>query len=207
MASKGKVFLVDDDLAVQRGVSALLKAADYDVTVFPSGDAFLEAISGLDLGGAVLLVDVRMPGIQGLELQEKLRADSVSLPVVVMTAHGDIAMAVRAMQNGAVSFLEKPFTADEVTAALDRALDPALAGHGAAGSAPAALTARMETLTPREREVMVEIVKGGANKEIARTLDVSPRTVEVHRQKVMTKMEAGSVAELVRMGLALGLIA
>lgn len=206
MASNGKVFLVDDDVAVQRGVSALLKAADYNVTVFPSGDAFLEAMSGLDLGGAVLLVDVRMPGIQGLELQEKLRADGVSLPVVVMTAHGDIAMAVRAMQNGAASFLEKPFTVDEVTAALDRALDPAMSG-AAASPAPAALTARMETLTPREREVMVEIVKGGANKEIARTLDVSPRTVEVHRQKVMTKMEAGSVAELVRMGLALGLIA
>ncbi len=207
MTSKGKVFLVDDDVAVQRGVSALLKAADYDVTVFPSGDAFLDAMSGLDLGGAVLLVDVRMPGIQGLELQEKLRADGVSLPVVVMTAHGDIAMAVRAMQNGAASFLEKPFTVDEVTAALDRALDPAMSGSGAASPAPAALTARIDTLTPREREVMVEIVKGGANKEIARTLDVSPRTVEVHRQKVMTKMEAGSVAELVRMGLALGLIA
>ncbi|WP_375202573.1 response regulator transcription factor [Hyphococcus sp.] len=207
MASKGKVFLVDDDPAVQRGVSALLKAADYAVTAFPSGDAFLDAISDLDLGGAVLLVDVRMPGIQGLELQEKLRADGVTLPVVVMTAHGDVPMAVRAMQNGAASFLEKPFTVDEVTAALDRALDRSLAGGGAAGPAPEALTARLETLTPREREVMIEIVKGGANKEIARTLDVSPRTVEVHRQKVMTKMEAGSVAELVRMGLALGLIA
>ncbi len=206
MASKGKVFLVDDDPAVQRGVSALLKAADYAVTAFPSGDAFLDAISGLDLGGAVLLVDVRMPGIQGLELQEKLRTDGVTLPVVVMTAHGDVPMAVRAMQNGAASFLEKPFTVDEVTAALDRALDRSLAG-GAAGPAPEALTARLETLTPREREVMIEIVKGGANKEIARTLDVSPRTIEVHRQKVMTKMEAGSVAELVRMGLALGLIA
>ncbi len=207
MASKGKVFLVDDDPAVQRGVSALLKAADYAVTAFPSGDAFLDAISDLDLGGAVLLVDVRMPGIQGLELQEKLRADGVTLPVVVMTAHGDVPMAVRAMQNGAASFLEKPFTVDEVTAALDRALDRSLAGGGVAGPAPEALTARLETLTPREREVMIEIVKGGANKEIARTLDVSPRTVEVHRQKVMTKMEAGSVAELVRMGLALGLIA
>ncbi|WP_428408795.1 response regulator transcription factor [Hyphococcus sp.] len=203
MTTKGKVFLVDDDPAVQRGVSALLKAADYDVTVFPSGDAFLEKISGLDLGGAALLVDVRMPGIQGLELQEKLLADGVALPVVVMTAHGDIPMAVRAMQNGAASFLEKPFTAEEVTDALDRAL----AGGGASASVPAALTARFETLTPREREVMAEIVKGGANKEIARILDVSPRTVEVHRQKVMSKMEAGSVAELVRMGLTLGLIA
>lgn len=201
MAAKAKIFLVDDDPAVQRGVSALLKAADYDVTVFPSGDAFLGELSKLDLGGAALLVDVRMPGIQGLELQEKLRTDGVALPVVVMTAHGDIAMAVKAMQNGAASFLEKPFTVEEVTDALDRAL----AGGGKAATAPAALTAQYETLTPRERQVMLEIIKGGANKEIARILDVSPRTVEVHRQKVMTKMEAGSVAELVRMGLSLGL--
>ena len=122
MNKKGRIFLVDDDPAVQRGVGALLKAADYDVTVFPSGDAFLEALEGLDLAGAALLVDVRMPGIQGLDLQEKLHSDGVGLPVVVMTAHGDIPMAVTAMQNGAASFLEKPFTADEVTAALDRAL-------------------------------------------------------------------------------------
>ena len=201
MVAKAKIFLVDDDPSVQRGVSALLKAADYDVTVFPSGDAFLGELSKLDLGGAALLVDVRMPGIQGLELQEKLRSDGVALPVVVMTAHGDIPMAVKAMQNGAASFLEKPFTVEEVTDALDRAL----AGGGKAAPAPAALTAKYDTLTPREREVMLEIIKGGANKEIARILDVSPRTVEVHRQKVMTKMEAGSVAELVRMGLSLGL--
>lgn len=201
MAAKAKIFLVDDDPSVQRGVSALLKAADYDVTVFPSGDAFLGELSKLDLGGAALLVDVRMPGIQGLELQEKLRRDGVALPVVVMTAHGDIPMAVKAMQNGAASFLEKPFTVEEVTDALDRAL----AGGSKAAPAPAALTAKYDTLTPREREVMLEIIKGGANKEIARILDVSPRTVEVHRQKVMTKMEAGSVAELVRMGLSLGL--
>lgn len=204
MTSKGKVFLVDDDPAVQRGVSALLRAADYDITAFPSGDAFLEKLPGLDVAGAALLVDVRMPGIQGLELQEKLRADGVPLPVVVMTAHGDIPMAVKAMQNGAASFLEKPFTVDEVTGALDRAL--AVGGAPAAAASPD-LTARLETLTPREREVMIEIIKGGANKEVARILDVSPRTVEVHRQKVMSKMEAGSVAELVRMGLALGLIA
>jgi len=197
------VFLVDDDPAVQRGVGALLRAADYDVEVFPSGDAFLNAYPSLALEGAVLLVDVRMPGIQGLELQAKLASDNAPLPVVVMTAHGDIPMAVKAMQNGAANFLEKPFTADEVTTALDKALTN---GPAAARTPPPELASRLESLTPREREVMVEIVKGGANKEIARTLDVSPRTVEVHRQKVMSKMEAGSVAELVRMAMALGLI-
>jgi len=203
MTSKGRVFLVDDDPAVQRGVGALLRAADYDVDVYPSGDAFLEAFPALNLSGATLLVDVRMPGIQGLELQAMLAAESTPLPVIVMTAHGDIPMAVKAMQNGAANFLEKPFTADQVIAALDKAF---AAGPANATSAPPELTARLQTLTPREREVMVEIVKGGANKEIARILDVSPRTIEVHRQKVMQKMEAGSVAELVRMAIALGVI-
>ena len=202
MKSKGKIYLVDDDPAVRRGVGALLSAADYDVSVFTSGEEFLAALDGLDLKGAVLLADVRMPGIQGLELQQRLRDDKVALPVVIMTAHGDIPMAVKAMQNGAASFLEKPFTADEAIAALDRALQTPAA---ASLSAPPEWVDRYDTLTPREREVMAEIVKGAANKEIARTLDVSPRTVEVHRQKVMSKMEAGGVAELVRMGVALGL--
>ena len=153
MAAKAKIFLVDDDPSVQRGVSALLKAADYDVTVFPSGDAFLGELSKLDLGGAALLVDVRMPGIQGLELQEKLRSDGVALPVVVMTAHGDIPMAVKAMQNGAASFLEKPFTVEEVTDALDRAL----AGGGKAAPAPAALHAPCARSTSMGRSALARI--------------------------------------------------
>jgi len=205
MTNKGRVFLVDDDPSVRRGVSALLKAADYAVSVFGSGDEFLAQLSALPLAGAVLLVDVRMPGIHGLDLQAKLRGDNIALPVVVMTAHGDIPMAVRAMQNGAADFLEKPFTIDEVVAALSRAFATGGAAQ-AANAAPAELTARLESLTPREREVMIETVKGATSKEIARTLDLSPRTVEVHRQKIMSKMQAGSVAELVRFTIALKIV-
>lgn len=195
MSDKGKVFLVDDDPAVQRGVAALLRAADYDVETFPSGDAFLEKLSSLDINGAVLLVDVRMPGIQGTELQARLAKDNVPLPVIIMTAHGDIPMAVRAMQNGASGFLEKPFMADEVTAALDRA--QASAPRVGAGEH----AARFNLLSPREREVLQELINGATSKEIARTLDLSPRTVEVHRRNIMAKVEAGSLAELVRMAV------
>lgn len=201
VATKGSVFLVDDDPAVQRGVAALLSAADYGVSVFTSGDQFLENLPSIDHHGAVLLIDVCMPGIQGLDVQMRLRDDKVALPVIVMTAHGDVPMAVRAMQNGAVDFLEKPFTVDEVTSALDRAFAAALSAK--APQSDPALSARYENLTPRECEVMHEIVRGGANKEIARVLNVSPRTVEAHRHNVMAKMEAHGVADLVRMAVSL----
>jgi two-component system response regulator FixJ len=202
---KGAVFLVDDDVAVQRGVAALLKAADYETHVFKSGEEFLERLPELECNNAVMLLDVCMPGIQGLELQERLNTDGLRLPVIVMTAHGDIPMAVRAMRNGAVDFLQKPFTVDEVTGALDRALAPTLRPVlTSSSSVPNDLVAHYESLTPRENEVFREIVSGSTNKEIARTLAISPRTVEVHRQKIMTKMKADSLAELVRMAVALG---
>ena len=200
---RGNVFLVDDDVAVQRGVAALLKAADYETNVFGSGDQFLAQLSDLTLDEAVLLVDVCMPGIQGLELQEQLVNDGVRLPVIVMTAHGDIPMAVRAMRNGAIDFLQKPFTVDEVTDALERALSQGRTSPVMANGATAALLDRYESLTPREKEVLREIVKGATNKEIARTFSVSPRTIEVHRQKLMQKMDADSLAALVRMAVAL----
>ena len=202
---RGAVFLVDDDVSVQRGVAALLRAADYKTTVFKSGDEFLAKLPELDRQNAVVLVDVCMPGIQGLELQERLNADGVRLPVIVMTAHGDIPMAVRAMRNGAVDFLQKPFTVDEVTGALDRALSMQTPPFKQVeSSANGDLHARYESLTPRENEVFRQIVQGDTNKEIARLFDISPRTIEVHRQRIMTKMKADSLADLVRMAVALG---
>lgn len=205
VSPKGAVFLVDDDVAVQRGVAALLRAADYNTHTFKSGDEFLERLPDLDCQHAVVLVDVCMPGIQGLELQEELNKRNVPLPVIVMTAHGDIPMAVRAMRNGAIDFLQKPFTVDEVTSALDRALaQPTPPSPPSPESAPKDLVARYGTLTPRENDVFQELVGGATNKEIARSLDISPRTVEVHRQKVMTKMNAGNLAALVRMAVSLG---
>ncbi len=194
---------MDDDVAVQRGIEALLTAADYTVTVFNSGDDFLSRLDSLDLDGAAALVDVCMPGIQGLELQERLSAQGVDLPIIVMTAHGDVQMAVRAMQNGAVDFLEKPFTSDEVANALDRAHAMSRPIPKLANSAPPAMREMFQSLTPRERDVLQEIVSGSTNKEIARGLNLSPRTVEVHRHNIMRKMEAKSLAELVRMAVAL----
>ncbi len=197
------VFVVDDDVAVQRGVAALLTAADYAVTIFDSGNDFLSRLGDLDIENAAALVDVCMPGIQGLELQERLNAQGVELPIIVMTAHGDVPMAVRAMQNGAIDFLEKPFTVDEVITALDRALSMARPVPKLVSSASPALRDKFESLTPRETDVFQAIVDGGTNKGIGRSLELSPRTVEVHRHNVMLKMDAGSLAELVRMAVAL----
>ncbi len=202
---KGDVFLVDDDMAVRRGVAALLSAAEYNVFRFKSAEEFLEDLNNLATNNAVLLVDVCMPGIQGLELQEKLSHNGVNLPVVVMTAHGDISMAVRAMKNGAIDFLEKPFTAEEVISALDRALSlphqPALPDF----SATQETRENFNKLTAREKDILLGIVDGDTNKEIARKLEISPRTVEAHRQKVMLKMNADSFAELIRMAVSLNL--
>lgn len=198
------VYLVDDDPAVQRGVAALLIAAEYAVTVFDSGEALLERMNELDLQNAVLLADVCMPGIQGLELQERLVAERPGTRVIVMTAHGDVTMAVRAMRNGAVDFLEKPFSAREVTTALKRAF-ALVTSPPAPVMANPERAANYESLTPREREVLGEMIEGNTNKAIARNLGLSPRTVEVHRQKIMLKMQAGSFAELVRMAVDLDL--
>jgi len=199
----GGVFLIDDDAAVRRGVAALLTAADYTVSIFKSGEEFLSEIDSLDIVNAALLVDVCMPGIQGLELQERLNRDGVDLPVIVMTAHGDIPMAVRAMRNGAVDFLEKPFTVEEVTTALVRALTISRQIVKATQAASPELSENYNSLTPRESEVLRDVVGGSTNKEIARRIGVSPRTVEVHRQNMMSKMNAKSFAELVRMAVAL----
>ncbi|MEM9494708.1 MAG: response regulator [Pseudomonadota bacterium] len=202
---KGAVFLVDDDVAVQRAVSALLSAADYVATVFKSGDEFLERLPDLDLEHAAVLLDVCMPGIQGLDLQEKLRAQGVYLPVIVMTAHGDVPMAVRAMRNGAVDFLQKPFTVDEVTGALEHAFSLERPIKVVSQTASEPLLERYRALTPREIDVLREVVDGATNKEIARTLAISPRTVEVHRKNIMSKMNAASFAELMRMAVALNI--
>lgn len=201
----GIVFLVDDDTAVQRGVAALLNAADYETAVFKSAEEFLAQLPSLDLTNAAMLLDVCMPGIQGLELQERLNNDGVRLPVIVMTAHGDIPMAVRAMRNGAIDFLQKPFTVDEVTAALKRAMSAPRPIQKLTQNVSSKLLKDYQSLTPREGEVLKEIVNGSTNKEIARVLSISPRTVEVHRQKIMTKMNAASLAELVRMAVAIGI--
>ena len=192
------VAVIDDDDAVRDSLGALLEAAGYGVDTYPSGPAFLEALPE-DLP-ACALVDVRMPEMDGLELQRRLADAAPSLPVIIITGHGDIAMAVKAIKAGAIDFVEKPF-ADRTI--LD-AIAQALASREEALSREAQrldIDRRLARLTAREREVFERLARGSSNKAVARELDISPRTVEVHRARVMEKLQAPSVSHLVRMAI------
>jgi two-component system response regulator FixJ len=192
------VYLVDDDAAVRSGFSALFRSVGLPVTSFASGEAFLEAVDEHSLG--CLVVDVRMPGMSGLELQERLRDRGVGLPIILISAHGDVPMAVRAMKAGAIDFLEKPINEQVL---LDRVQGCLRVAHRTYDDAElvAATRARLEALTPREREVLDRLVKGESSKIIAAELDISPRTVDVHRAHIMDKLGVRSIAELVRVAL------
>lgn len=198
-SAKGRVLLVDDDLSVRRGVAALLSAANYAVSVFESGDDFLARQAETELNDAAMLLDIYMPGIKGLDLQAELSRAGVDVPVIVMTAHGDVPMAVRAMRQGAVDFLEKPFTAEELINALEKAFAQLSLVHNAKNDDQDSIRRSLDKLSPRERDVLRGMMEGETNKEIARRLEVSPRTVEVHRRNIMTKMNADSFAALIRM--------
>lgn len=197
MSEKTTIFLVDDDEAVRDSLQALLQARGFEVRAFESAPKLLAAIDKTTRG--CVLTDVRMPEMDGLELQRRLAGHM--LPVVVMSGHGDIPMAVQAMRDGAVEFVEKPYSDDTILHAVARAaalIEPR--ARMAAGKAEA--QARMARLTPREREVLDRLVEGMQNKAIAHALEISPRTVEIHRANVMEKMEARSLSDLVRATLA-----
>lgn len=198
------VFVVDDEPAIRDSLAMLLRSVGLASRTFPSAPAFLEA-SDASAPGCVV-ADVRMPGMSGLELQEALRARAVRLPVIIITGHGDIAMAVRAMKAGAADFIEKPFNEQVLLDAVHRALAQSRADAAPPGSNRGEIEARMATLTPREHEVMLLIAEGRPNKVVATRLGLSTRTVEVHRAKVMEKTGARSLAELVRMAIACDLI-
>ena len=195
------VHVVDDEAAIRDSLAMLLRSVGLQSRAYAGAQAFLDSWRP---GGAECLVcDVRMPGMSGLELQEALKARNAQLPVVLITGHGDVAMAVRAMKAGASDFIEKPFNDQVLLDAVNRALARARNGHGAGR---AEIEARVESLTPREREVMLLVAEGRPNKVVATRLGLSTRTVEVHRAKLMEKMQARSLAELVRMAIACDLI-
>lgn len=201
MAAEGRVHVIDDDEAMRDSLCFLLGTSGLAVRAFPSASAFLEALPGV--GDGCVVTDIRMPGMSGLELVRVLRGMRPDLPVVVMTGHGDIPMAVEAMKSGVVDFLEKPFHEDAMIGAVRRALDGARnPARPAADSGP--VLERMDSLAPRERQVLDGLVAGKPNKVIAFDLGISVRTVEVYRANVMTKMQAASLSELVRMVLLAG---
>lgn len=195
------VFVIDDDQAVRDSLRWLLESVSLPVETFSSANEFLERYDPERPG--CLLVDVRLPGISGLELHERLRQRGVEAPTIFMTGHGDVPMAVRAMKNGAVEFFEKPLADQSLLDSIWRALE--LDRRQRAQRAAVDLVRlRARRLTAREVEVFRLVIKGLLNKQIALQLGVSSKTVEVHRARVMTKMEADSLADLVRMAALLG---
>lgn len=195
MGIRQTVFVIDDDDAVRDALELLIQSVGLEVSSFPSAVTFLERYSESHRG--CLLVDIRMPGMSGLDLQEQLLAMGSTLPLIFITGHGDVQMAVRAMRRGAFDFLLKPFHDQELLDRIHHALklDAQLYEEQ---TERARIRNHLDSLTPRERQVMDLVVQGHANKVIASRLDLSQRTVELHRAKVMDKMEASSLAQLVR---------
>jgi len=202
MAEERVVCVVDDDEAVRESLQILLETMGYGVMGFESGPQFLEACQAIDTG--CVLLDVRMPKMSGMEVQQKLLQKRPDLPVVIVTGHGDIAMAVQAMRAGAVDFIEKPFQEEALLQTIETALSLADQRHEHE-EVVAEINRNIALLTPREREVFDQLILGHSNKVIARALECSPRTVEIHRARVMEKTEAASVAHLVRMAMAIGI--
>ena len=201
MSDRGKVYVIDDDEAMRDSLSFLLGSANFDVTLFESAQHFLDAISGIGFGCVVS--DVRMPGIGGIELLKRLKSDHSTFPVVIMTGHGDVPLAVEAMKLGAADFLEKPFEDDRLIGMIDAARRQAETS-ARSDAVTTDIAARIASLSPRERQVMDGLIAGLSNKLIAREYDISPRTIEVYRANVMTKMEASSLSELVRLAMRAG---
>ena len=199
------VHVIDDDEDVCWAVETLLLSAKLPVRTWPSGLAFLEGLPALDPAGiGCVLTDVRMPGMDGVELLRRLREAGFRRPVLVMTSHGDIALAVRAMKSGAFEFIEKPFDDEVMLSAVRAALamgEDRPAARDGARPEIADASARIATLSPREREVLDLAMEGKSSKMIAHELGLSPRTVEVHRLRLMARLGVGSLAEAVRLSV------
>jgi two-component system response regulator FixJ len=201
-ANKRIVHLVDDEEAIRRSAGFLLKTSGYAVKTYTSGVELLKEVRDLEPG--VILMDVRMPEMDGIEVQRALQQRGVTFPVIVMTGHGDINVAVQAMKAGAVDFFEKPFEKASLLGAVEEGFARIeQADRNRARGEEARV--RLEALTPREKDVLQGLVRGHANKVIAYDLDISPRTVEIHRANLMTKLGVASLSEALRIAFAAGL--
>lgn len=196
-----RVYLVDDDDAVRRSAGFMLRTSGHRVESYECGDAFLKEARTLEPG--CVLLDIRMPGMDGLEVQRTLNERGLSFPVIIMTGHGDIPVAVQAMKAGAVDFLEKPFEKAMLMAALEQGW--ARIDSSSARDVRAEESARrLNILTPRERDVLRGLVRGLPNKSIAFDLGISPRTVEIHRANLMTKLDVKNLSDALRIAFAAG---
>ncbi|GBD47934.1 response regulator FixJ [Methylopila sp. Yamaguchi] len=199
MSSDAVVHVVDDDLAVRKSLAFLFASDGLPVRLHESASAFLNGLNAIQPG--CVLTDVRMPGVDGIELLRRLKARGVGIPVIVMTGHADVPLAVEAMKQGAIDFIEKPFNDHLLLAAVRGAL-ARRAAASETDARTAAIRERLASLTEREAQVLEGLVAGKANKVIAYDLGISARTVEIYRAHVMTKMQAASLSELVRLSLA-----
>jgi two-component system response regulator FixJ len=201
MTADADAHVIDDDEAVRESIGFLLRTAQLSVKTYETASAFLAVAP--TVGSGCIITDVRMPGVSGIDLLRRLKEMGLRLPVIVITGHGDVPLAVEAMKFGAVDFLEKPFDDDVLLASVRSALDRSHAG-AQLETERAEIRARIATLSNREHEVLDGLVAGHPNKVIAFDLGISPRTVEIYRANVMTKMKAASLSELVRMALVAG---
>jgi two-component system response regulator FixJ len=198
MQSNPTVFVVDDDPAIRESLRWLIESVGLNVKIFATAQEFLDGYDP-SLAGCLVL-DIRMPGMSGLDLQNELAARKVNIPILIITGHAEVPVAVRAMKAGALDFIEKPFSDQLLLDRIRRAIE-ADAEFRRLHSQQAAVAARLAELTPREREVMDLVIAGKANKVIASELGLSPKTIEVHRAHVMKKMQVDSLADLVRVGM------
>ena len=202
MSSSPTVFVVDDDQAMRQSLKWLIESVGMAVETYASADAFMHNYYPGQAG--CLLLDVRMPGMSGLELQEHFIEHDIRIPIIIITGHGDVPMSVRAMKAGAVDFIEKPFNDELLLESIRNALVYDL-DQRTSQAELAEIASRLDQLTPREHEVMAMVTDGRSNKDIASTLGVSAKTVEAHRARVMEKMKAPSLAGLVKMAISANL--
>ncbi|MEL6860602.1 MAG: response regulator [Pseudomonadota bacterium] len=196
------VFLVDDDEAIRHSASFMLRHAGFTVKTFPDGLVFLESVKSEDEG--CILLDVRMPGMDGLAVQSTLNRRGINMPVIILTGHGDVPVAVEAMKGGAIEFLEKPYEKKALVAAIENAYE-LLDNQATDDRRGREAAAKLSALTPRERQVLECLVDGLTNKGIAEALSISPRTVEIHRAHMMEKLQVDSLSAALRIAFLAGI--